>query len=321
MDGDSLTVCPVTYPESAPASAHSAHHVLPGPGARVAAALVALVAAVGVWAVWYIFVQTRTGQLLDEAAYDGAYFGRNQLWAIAEPVLSVISVRFLVAVLVVAVVMAMVRRHWLLTVQVTVLMAGANLTTQLLKHVVFARADHDVSDRIVNSLPSGHTTAAASCAVALVMVLPRRARPVAAVVGAAYTAATGISTLVGAWHRPSDVVAAVLVVLTWSALVCALNPTGVPGAARFRVRETSTVSLLVGAGAVAGAVSGVSVGRTLRALNEAADGGAARALTDRADLVTAYGGGALGVLAVTLVTFGVLVLLLRAREPRIPARR
>ena len=52
---------------------------------------------------------------------------------------------------------------------------------------------------------------------------PRRWRPVVAVAGAAYTGATGVSTLVGQWHRPSDVVAAILVVLAWSAGVCALS--------------------------------------------------------------------------------------------------
>ena len=70
--------------------------------------------------------------------------------------------------------------------------------------------------------PSGHTTAAASVSAALLLVVPPRARPWAAVLGAGYTTATGISTLIGQWHRPSDVVAAVLVVLAWTAIACAL---------------------------------------------------------------------------------------------------
>ena len=69
-----------------------------------------------------------------------------------------------------------------------------------------------------NSLPSGHTTVAASVAVALVLVLPPKARAFAAVVGAAYAAVAGVATLSAGWHRPSDAVAAFLVVGVWAAL-------------------------------------------------------------------------------------------------------
>ena len=68
-----------------------------------------------------------------------------------------------------------------------------------------------------NSLPSGHTTVAASVAVALVFVLPPRARGFAAVVGAGYTALVGVATMSAGWHRPSDSVAALLVVGGWAA--------------------------------------------------------------------------------------------------------
>src|SRR6185503_6696111 len=103
-----------------------------------------------------------------------------------------------------------------------VLMVGANLTTQVLKNAVFVRPDLGVEASYGNTLPSGHTTAAASVAAALLLVVPPRVRPWAAVLGAGYTTATGVSTLIGQWHRPSDVVAAVLVVLAWTAIACAL---------------------------------------------------------------------------------------------------
>ena len=98
-------------------------------------------------------------------------------------------------------------------------MIGANLTTQVLKHVRLrpTRARRATAS-YGNTLPSGHTTAAASVSAALLLVVPPRVRPWAAVLGAGYTTATGISTLIGQWHRPSDVVAAVLVVLAWTAI-------------------------------------------------------------------------------------------------------
>ena len=150
-------------------------------GARIGALAGALVAAVGVWAVWRVFVGTRRGQLLAQAAFEGAALGRTSLWKVAEPVLDVVSVPFIATVLGLSVIVALVRRRWLLAGQVALFMAGANLTTQVLKYGVLERPDLGVGDRLVNTLPSGHTTAAASCAVALVLVAPRRWRAVTAV--------------------------------------------------------------------------------------------------------------------------------------------
>ena len=288
---------------------------------RLAGIAVALVAAAAVGGLWYVFVTSRTGQLLDAAVLDGARYGRTRLWRLAEPVLDVISVPFIAAVLVGAVVLALVRRQWLLTVQVGLLMAGANLSTQLLKYAVLERPDLGLGDRVVNTMPSGHTTAAASCAVALVLVVPRRARPLTATLGAVYTAGTGIATLIGGWHRPSDVIAAVLVVLAWAGVVSALRPTGPPATVQHRRRETSTVSLMLGLGLVAGATAAIGLQRTILALRENEPVDLLNGLESRTDLLTAYGGGALGIVAGSLIAFGLLLLLLRGHEPRITARR
>ena len=292
----------------------------PGRG-RLAGTAVALVSVVGIGALWQVFVRSRTGQLLDAAVLDGAQYGRTRLWRLAEPVLDVISVPFIAAVLLAAVVLALVRRQWLLTVQVALLMAGANLTTQLLKHAVLERPDLGLGDRVVNTMPSGHTTAAASCAVALVLVVPRRMRPLTAALGAVYTAGTGMATVIGGWHRPSDVVAAMLVVLAWAGLVSALRPTGPPAIVSHRRRETSTISMLLALGLVAGAAAGVAVQRTALALQENEHVTLLDGLESRADLLTAYGGGALGITASSLMAFGILLLLLRGHEPKITAAR
>ena len=107
-----------------------------------------------------------------------------------------------------------------MAVQVAVLMAGATLTTQLLKYLVLYRPHLGTWPHYGNTLPSGHTTAAAAASASLLFVVGPRARPLVAVLGALYTAATGWSTLIGQWHRPSDVVAAVFVVTAWFALAC-----------------------------------------------------------------------------------------------------
>lgn len=97
--------------------------------------------------------------------------------------------------------------------------AGANLTTQLLKaaleHARHRAFEHGIELPWPNSFPSGHTTAAASIAVALLLVVPARRRLGAAIAGALLTAAVATSVVVLGWHYPSDVLGALLVVAAW----------------------------------------------------------------------------------------------------------
>ena len=100
-----------------------------------------------------------------------------------------------------------------------IVVAGANVTTQVLKSVL-EHARTKAFERgwelpWPDSFPSGHTTAAASIAVALLLVVPAGYRLFAAGVGAALTGVVGLSVVVLGWHYPSDVLGALLVVGTW----------------------------------------------------------------------------------------------------------
>lgn len=286
------------------------------PGAVVAAcALVCAASVAGVLALWSVFVDSLTGQQVEGAAVRGARFGQTELWRVAEHVLSVVSVAAIAGVLLVAVVIAVARRRWELAVQVALVAGGANLTTQVLKYVLLPRPDLGVEvGSHANTLPSGHTTAAASIAVVLLLVVPARVRPAAALVGALYTAATGVSTLIGQWHRPSDVVAGVLVVLGWTAATCAITALwparlsedaldGPPPTPRSQSVALVLLGLVV---AVAGLVAAVLLERTW---------GVAGTPESREDLLTAYGGGVAGAVAAVAATFAI-VLVLRSRAGR-----
>ena len=292
----------------------------PGPTAagtprRAPAVVVALIAAAGVVACHAFFVGTATGQALDEAALAGAEIGPDSLWNVAGPVLEIVSVPFLVAVGVTAIAMAAVRRRPMVAWQVVVLMLGANLTTQLLKATVFDRPDLDIAGRPYDSFPSGHTTVAAAVAAALILVVPVRGRPVAALVGAGYTALTGVSTLVGGWHRPSDAAAAVLVVLAWTCiamLVGSAAPVAVydvvpgPGGRVPGARGTAgVVGLLVVGTLGTGAIAALGVVRT----------SAAGDATDPDVLALAYLGGAAGITSVALAAVATILVLLSVTEP------
>lgn len=281
---------------------------------RLVAVLVAITAAVGVFLVWKVFVATRAGQVVEDYAYDGALTGRTQLWTVAEPVLGLVSVSFVVLGTLAAVLVALLRRSWMLAVQALVLVAGANLTTQVVKKLLLDRPVFDSEAWWTNSLPSGHTTVAASVSVALLLTVPRLARPWVALFGALYTAATGISTLVGQWHRPSDVVAAVLVVLLWGALACALTTRDAqdPGPADGMPRRVSALrgSSTAWVLAVLGVVGVGAGGVALWALQQTGSvgSGSGQVLTTRIELV-AYAGGAAGAVAATALSFALLLAL------------
>lgn len=169
--------------------------------------------------IWRFALYTEVGQWVDTVALTGNYFGWDR---IDEPVGRVLNAMSLVSLLAATAVIgfiALIRGRVALAVMATLLVGGANATTQLLKHFLL-RPDFGIDPEraaVGNSLPSGHSAVAASVAVALVLVLPRRVRAAGALIGTAYAAVAGVATLSAGWHRPSDAVAAFLVVGAWTA--------------------------------------------------------------------------------------------------------
>jgi membrane-associated phospholipid phosphatase len=146
--------------------------------------------------------------------------------------------------------------------------AGSNLTTQVYKEMV--HRPHLLTGVInpipFNTLPSGHSTVAASLAAALVLVVPVRLRPIAATLGALYACGIAAMTLAAGWHRPSDAVSAFAVVGMWtfgvSAVLVWLRGAGSP-----RVSE-GLPGLLIGMIAVLGLAFGaITLSTTLDTAN------------------------------------------------------
>lgn len=178
---------------------------------------------------YLFFVRTGVGQRLDAAAEAPL----RPTLVEAESLLRSLDVTALVAVLAALGVLAFWRGRADLATAVVAVVLGSNLTTQVLKHTVFERP-HLISEafRLPNSFPSGHVTAAASIAVAAVLVMSRRLRPAVAVAGSAATMIVGLATVAAGWHRPSDVMGAWFVVGAWAALataaMVAIGGTGTP---------------------------------------------------------------------------------------------
>jgi membrane-associated phospholipid phosphatase len=105
-----------------------------------------------------------------------------------------------------------------------VVVAGANLTTQVLKVALsHPRARHflGAENGAWDGFPSGHVTAVASIAIAFAFVVPQTFLPAVAAVGASLVAAMGCAVLVLNWHYPSDVVGGVFVAGAWGFAVLA----------------------------------------------------------------------------------------------------
>jgi membrane-associated phospholipid phosphatase len=105
-----------------------------------------------------------------------------------------------------------------------VVVAGANVTTQLLKALLaHPRAQVLLGGSGAHQIafPSGHTTAAFSIGIAFTFVLPRNLAPAILALAAAFGAAVGGSVVVITWHYPSDAVGGFLVAAGWGFAVLA----------------------------------------------------------------------------------------------------
>lgn len=187
-----------------------------------------------------IALESRRGQAWDQSAMDTVTAGRDTRLAVLS-MLGYVGIGSIVAVVVACAAVAVLRGRLRLAVGAAVVIAGSNITTQLLKHTLLERSDYGLGT--LNSLPSGHTTVVASAVGAALLVAPRLWKPVIALAGGLATTLTGASTVVAGWHRPADVVAALAVSLVWTALVALV----------LRGRAVPVVGTL--AGAVVGCVA------------------------------------------------------------------
>jgi membrane-associated phospholipid phosphatase len=196
-------------------------------GERLALARLALIVmgyVVVFWLVYLVTVRTVTGRQIADAALRGAIGARPLLSGTVNTILDVVSVASLLGAMAVVAVIALVRLARLEGLAAIGIVVGSNLSTWLLKNVLLSRPDlglDEIAPATLNSLPSGHATAAFSAVAALVFVTTGRWRDLTATVGAGYAALTGIATMLAGWHRASDSVAAFLVVGAWTGVAAA----------------------------------------------------------------------------------------------------
>ncbi|WP_263311145.1 phosphatase PAP2 family protein [Brachybacterium atlanticum] len=168
-------------------------------------------------------VGTASGQRLDQLTLSGSRNHDGLLSRITELAVETVSMPVIIALLALTAVIALLRRRPALLLPLASLVLGANLTTQVIKHLLVSREVLGPGiEPTTNSFPSGHSTLAATTMIALVLVAGR-ARPLVAPLGLLWSGAAGIGTLVTGWHRPSDVIGAIAVSAAWTFLVLGVD--------------------------------------------------------------------------------------------------
>lgn len=191
-------------------------HHLPSTGVLMRHVMALLFLGLTLYGAFVFFIYTATGQQVDEQAYTEyahqfkSYRGPTLTALDSLPtIVGVIAVLGLIAVL--------IWKHRFLPSLIGVLVGAAAVTsTYLLKHYLIVKPDLGVQEALSNSAPSGHTTFAAAAGAALFLAAPRFLRPTVALCAAFATCLTGASTIINGWHRPADVVTAILVTAIWT---------------------------------------------------------------------------------------------------------
>lgn len=206
---------PVNRPGEDRPGEEQGHH-LPSTGILMRHVMALLFLGLSLYGAFVFFIYTATGQQVDEQAYTEY---ANQFKSYRGPTLTALdSLPTIVGVIaVLGLIAVLIWKHRFLPSLIGVLVGAAAVTsTYLLKHYLIVKPDLGVQEALSNSAPSGHTTFAAAAGAALFLAAPRFLRPTVALCAALATCLTGASTIINGWHRPADVVTAILVTAIWT---------------------------------------------------------------------------------------------------------
>lgn len=163
---------------------------------------------------WFLAVRTLPGQEFDDLVWTSR--GHLNISLLA-PITnffthSTYDIIIIAAFGVIAFLIAVIRRRWVLLAQMAsfavVCVLGGFAAKKWLP-----RPDLDTHiANPANSSPSGHSIAAMAASIVLIMAVPLAWRWVASIIGALFSICVGMSVVIGGWHRPSDVVVAFLFV-------------------------------------------------------------------------------------------------------------
>lgn len=203
---------------------------------------------------YLILVTTEPGQRIENLALLGAELRSNAEREAALGRLSVVTVAIFALALVAVVTTGFLRGRERLALVVAMSMVGAVVIAELLKVVLPRPALIEGPVWLLrNSFPSGSAAVAASIAIGALLVAPDRLRWMVLLAGVVFAALIGESVQTTGWHRLSDTVGGVLIVIAVSAagLVLLASTGFVAGSDAARIDARFRAALvIVAAGAV-----------------------------------------------------------------------
>ncbi|WIE72577.1 phosphatase PAP2 family protein [Curtobacterium sp. MCJR17_020] len=164
-------------------------------------------------------VLTPVGQRMEDAALGGVR--ESDLFS-SDTALNVISVPVILLLVVVIVAVAFARRRLSVGLGAGAVVLASAATSTLVKRI--AERPEIAQSTTPNSFPSGHATIALAALFAVLMVTPRRFRPIVTLLGAVYAVFVANQTVVYGWHRVSDIIGACAIVMFWLGVVRAFGP-------------------------------------------------------------------------------------------------
>ncbi|MFJ4076344.1 phosphatase PAP2 family protein [Curtobacterium sp. NPDC089991] len=164
-------------------------------------------------------VLTPVGQRMEDAALGGVR--ESDLFS-SDTALNVISVPVILLLVVVIVAVAFARRRLSVGLGAGAVVLASAATSTLVKRI--AERPEIAQSTTPNSFPSGHATIALAALFAVLMVTPRRFRPIVTLLGAAYAVFVANQTVVYGWHRVSDIIGACAIAVFWLGVVRAFGP-------------------------------------------------------------------------------------------------
>jgi len=158
---------------------------------------------------YLLFVNTRWGQKIDEAAYSGRHIVAPALIEYDRLILDPVSASTLVVAMALILMAGAFRRCLVAAAIIAVGFACAVVGAELLKHALpwHALLPRDTKlplDLQRHTYPSGHTTIGTSLSIALILLSPTRWRLWMAVIAGLFSASFATGVLFVGWHRPSD---------------------------------------------------------------------------------------------------------------------
>lgn len=217
---------------------------LPSPARSI---LVALVGALGFTTAYVVGVQTLSGQSVEERVLDISVYAEHSA------LLGLVSVPSVAIACILVTAIGLIRRKWADAATAAGIMVVSNVLGQLLKYELLDRPALIID--AINTFPSGHTIVFTSTLLALLLVLPRPVRLIVMPFAALVISVVGVQLLLFGWHRPSDVLGGICLVVAVAGIlnlirVLASRPVSERAISGFVLKLVFAIACLAGAAAV-----------------------------------------------------------------------